>query len=265
MKKFFLIFLSLYICVQAQDYSKKSIIRHTKFSVSGYLTYDNSVSSPISGATVYLTTGNSIIDSATTDLNGYYKILTNDNGICSLTAKVSQPSGGLTSANMLALQKASLGSLKLEGVKFKAGDFNNSGTIDAYDLLKFMQYYLNPQDYPQGLGWVSETPVISIDGNDVVQDIKTICRGDVLGSFIPVSNSSISGKILYDNTLNTPIANAKVYLKNKLVVIDSTVTDLSGAYAFNNVKAGSYNVIPQLQFRGEALTMQMRWHYWMQA
>jgi len=56
-------------------------------------------------------------------------------------------------------------------------------------------------------------------------------------------NKSISGVITYDNSLSTIMNNVKVYLFDSLgTAIDTTSSDASGYYIFENVPQGSYSI-----------------------
>lgn len=52
----------------------------------------------------------------------------------------------------------------------------------------------------------------------------------------------VSGILTYDNTSNTPITSAKVYLKNATAVVDSAVTDTAGSFTFSSVANGTYTL-----------------------
>jgi uncharacterized protein (TIGR02145 family) len=58
------------------------------------------------------------------------------------------------------------------------------------------------------------------------------------------TGASISGKVSYDNTQNTPMSCIKVFLNNSIgVVIDSTVTDNTGTYTFCGISTGNYSLL----------------------
>jgi uncharacterized repeat protein (TIGR02543 family) len=82
-----------------------------------------------------------------------------------------------------------------------------------------------------------------------VKFVTSFCEvSDVNLSIIPVqfingcvkSAGSLSGDLLYANSSKTPIDGAKVFLKNPVLVIDSTVTDQAGHFSFANKPAGVY-------------------------
>ena len=63
---------------------------------------------------------------------------------------------------------------------------------------------------------------------------------------------TLTGKLLYDNTSQTPINGQKIVLTNissnisATDPINTTITDADGNYVFNNVKPGNYIITPQI-------------------
>lgn len=54
--------------------------------------------------------------------------------------------------------------------------------------------------------------------------------------------NTISGLLLYANTASTVLGNTKIFLYNGTTLLDSTITDAGGAYAFTNKTNGTYSV-----------------------
>jgi len=78
-----------------------------------------------------------------------------------------------------------------------------------------------------------------IIGNVNNQNILTSTQN---GTVIVFPNSKISGRVLYNNSASAPLPGVQVFLKNGNVVTDSTATDNSGGYVFNNVYDGNYQL-----------------------
>ena len=55
-----------------------------------------------------------------------------------------------------------------------------------------------------------------------------------------IQTKGLYGKLVYANSSSTPMSNVKVYLKNPDTVVDSSITDASGAFSFTNKSAGTY-------------------------
>jgi uncharacterized protein (TIGR02145 family) len=59
----------------------------------------------------------------------------------------------------------------------------------------------------------------------------------------PCTSPSISGKLIYENTQNTPLSASTVYLKNSIgIILDSVLTDQNGYYQFCNLASGNYKL-----------------------
>ena len=88
--------------------------------------------------------------------------------------------------------------------------------------------------------------------------VATMSNGIWRRPLSDIGGKTIQGKITYDNKYSTPIKNTKLYLKNsENITIDSTVTDTTGSYTFNNDTNGTYTVQPAITipWGGETLLM----------
>ena len=88
----------------------------------------------------------------------------------------------------------------------------------------------------QGANEVTDTSFFN--GTDNVVRVNIIP-----GENIILNNASscvVSGKVVYDNAAGTPLPNVKIILSGPET--DSTVTDSSGEYIFDNIEPGNYTV-----------------------
>ncbi|MBP7497645.1 MAG: C39 family peptidase, partial [Bacteroidales bacterium] len=98
-------------------------------------------------------------------------------------------------------------------------------------------YYMNP--------WYGE--------GDKIADYNWILKDDyhdwthTLTMYEAPSNFTIKGKIIYDNSFQSPQTNIKVYLLKEDKKTDSTYTDVQGSYIFKNLKKGTYKVQPLIE------------------
>lgn len=186
MSKLFLFIILSSLVIYSQTLPNNLIKQSDKFTISGYLTYDNSYNSPISNTTIHLTQDGNIVASTTTNYYGHYSFDIIDNGTYTLIPVINKPAYRMNSANLLAIQMCAIGAAQIgQGLKFKAGDIDNSGKIDAYDVyLALGKTQSLISQFPKG-DWFSETPSVIIDGNSAAKNIKAICYGDVLGTYIP--------------------------------------------------------------------------------
>lgn len=246
MKKLILFFLLISISLYSQERQNKSWDWGNKFSISGFLTYDNSINSPLSGTTILLKNGSLIIDSTKTDNSGYYSFLIPDNGKYTLLPRISKDWGPVSQLNRQAILENFKGTIKLEGLRLKAADVNNNGSPNSADALALFRRFTYPNEAPfPGGDWISETPEVLLDGNNVTQNIKAICKGDVLGSYKP-NSTKITGTLVYDNSQKSPLAKTMIYLKEENVIVDSTITDFSGRYSLTAATIGNFTLSPKI-------------------
>ncbi len=104
---------------------------------------------------------------------------------------------------------------------------------------------IDNKPFPGG-DWVSDEPQVMVDGDNASMDIRALCKGDVLQSFIP-DQVIITGKLFYDNKTNTPIYPASILLRYNENIIDTIQTDYDGAFSIPVKKYGSYTLIPQIK------------------
>ncbi|MHC1706319.1 MAG: PKD-like domain-containing protein [Bacteroidales bacterium] len=72
------------------------------------------------------------------------------------------------------------------------------------------------------------------------------CPGSPVQASVAVKahGSSITGSLLYDNPVNSPLSCSKIYLKNiSGITVDSAATDQQGNYRFCDIPNGSYKLV----------------------
>jgi uncharacterized protein (TIGR02145 family) len=168
-------------------YNESPCSGFTGASITGTLSYNNSISTPLTYSTVFLKNESGVvIDSTLSDWNGVYQFCSVENGNYSLTAKTDKPWGGVNSTDALLVLKQFVQMVHLEGLYLAAAnvDMNpNINSIDAYIVQK--RFILQINSFPVG-DWVFENPLVSITGPSVnTVNIKGICYGDVNGSYLP--------------------------------------------------------------------------------
>jgi len=179
------------------------------YKISGYLTYDNDLNTPLQGITVYLKQGDNpypdtipmpvIVTSSITDANGYFEMYA-PNGTYWLDGDKDFPlwsTDWVNVGDIINVQKYVAGvapntigpitptppwTLRQKAANVYRNDEINGGDIIV--LQKRVAGVLPNPNYTAG-DMTFENPAIIIDSAPVVQDLKGISTGDVNGSYDP--------------------------------------------------------------------------------
>ncbi len=170
--------------------------------VEGYVTYDNPLQSPINNAMVYLKQGSDTVMTTITGLNGYFLFEDAPAGTLSLAAASNKPWGGVNATDALLILKHFVSISSLSGIRKKAADVDNTGTINSVDALATQRRYVGMITSFQAGDWAFEKPSVIVNGLGVVnQNIKGLCYGDVNGSYNPALKETHELLIAKEGTL----------------------------------------------------------------
>jgi len=168
------------------------------YDIYGQVRYDNSILSPLSNVNVLLKNGTSTIATSMTDVNGNYTLPTVPNGTYTTDGTSTKAWGGVNSLDALKLARHFQNLETLTGLRFRAGDVDNTGYINANDVLLVMQRAVQMISvFPVNSDWVFENNTILVNGAPVSNNFKGLCYGDVNGSYIPPVK--VSPSVALDN------------------------------------------------------------------
>ena len=92
--------------------------------------------------------------------------------------------GGGASNDAMMVMKHFAKLFQLTGLRLAAGDIDGSGSVNSIDALYLAQRFVFMiNSFPVG-DWVYENNLITINGSNLVHNIKGLCVGDVDGSYI---------------------------------------------------------------------------------
>jgi len=158
-------------------------------NITGTLTYDNTASTPLNGANVYLKAqgSGSILETATTDASGNFLFHTID-GNYFLDANCTKAWGGVGLPDVIQLRRIIASQVIPTALQNKAGDVNKSNSVSVQDVIFLRQKIalLNPSQWTIS-DFVYDNPSVSISGSSLTQNIKALCGGDVNNSYIPAA------------------------------------------------------------------------------
>ena len=155
------------------------------FTISGVMSYENPLASPMMNTTVYLKQGGNTIAQATTSSDGSYVFNSVPSGSYTLDGACSKAWGGVNAADALMVLKHFVGITQLSGVKLAAADVDANGYINSMDALAIAKRFVNILPNFVSGDWYFQKPAVVVSGANLTQPLKAICFGDVDGSYTP--------------------------------------------------------------------------------
>jgi hypothetical protein len=154
--------------------------------INGFIRYDNQANSPLGGVTVRLMLGPVILSTTTTDESGYYSFYDVLPGTYTLRCSSDKTWGGANSVDALLILKHFTGISVLNPLRLTAGDIDASSNVNSLDALNISKRFVGLIDNFSKGDWIFDNPAVTIaDYQDMMLNIKGICRGDVNGSYNP--------------------------------------------------------------------------------
>lgn len=162
-------------------------------NISGYITYDNTVSTPMNDVKVkLLNNANVVIDSTITNAAGFYSFNNLADGNYHLKYSTTKEFGGVNATDALLVLKHFVHLQLLTGIKIPACDIDGSGFINAIDALSIAKRFTQQlTSFPIG-DWYFQPVIFTIPTNVSQFDVKVLCVGDANGSYTPPSKQMTS-------------------------------------------------------------------------
>jgi hypothetical protein len=156
------------------------------FNLSGRLTYDNTVSTPLGNTTVRLMQDQQPVFTAITDAMGNYSFGNIPNGVYNLSPICTKQWGGVNSTDALKVLRHFTGLTLLNGVRLAAADVNASNSVNSVDALLIAKRFVALTSSFIVGDWIFEQHQVQVSGTGAQTiDIKGVVYGDVDGSYIP--------------------------------------------------------------------------------
>jgi len=222
------------------------------YSITGKVTYDNSLATALNNVDVTLNTGASVVGTFNTDPLGNYIFPGLANGSFVTKASTTRTWGGVNALDALLIAQYFQGTVSLSGLKLAAADVDGNSVPNANDALLVLQRSAALiSSFPIGEDWLFEQKSVTIAGADVINNFTGLCYGDVNGSqftgmkstgFYPMS---ISGKlevfpgaqvrlpITAQTTMEAGALSLGIQVPAGLRVVGVTVADDHGSLAYN--------------------------------
>jgi hypothetical protein len=154
--------------------------------ISGVVSYDNPLKTPIPNTTIYLenSAGNKI-DSSLADSTGAFRFINLTNGTYKIVCENTPMKWrGVNPVDALIVIRNFVGLYKFNNeLQAQAADVNNDNQINPLDALIINMRFVRQINHFVLPDWIFESPALTISDTSVTQDIKAICAGDVNRSF----------------------------------------------------------------------------------
>jgi len=159
--------------------------------ISGSVKYNNTANTALPQSKVFLFQSVAtqaglwqLTDSTISGTGGAYSFNNYPNGTYMVKARPQLPWSGVNGTDALFILRHSTGvGSGLSGLYLAAGDVNANQLVNAGDVLTINRRFANLiSGFPSG-DWASETPEFTAQGQSVVRNIRTLCYGDVNGSY----------------------------------------------------------------------------------
>ncbi len=224
--------------------------------ISGNVTYQNTANSPLRDVLVYLrNTEGDVMDSVLTNTSGDYDFGYKSKTTYLIEGYSDSPWGGVNSTDALIVRRQIVGLSSFDTLQAEAADIDNSGLISGNDALLMRKRIVGEINSFSINDWCFSRDTIKIESANINHPIKTLCAGDVNGSYSPVFTKSSKitlgrrGKVNADRNqlIELPVICNKefqpaaiTYLMDYpdgLIKIENIVSSLSGfMYKANNGK-----------------------------
>ncbi len=169
---------------QCQSTASISITVLPVYPVTGFLRYANAFFTPLQNATLILKNADGeILESTQSGLGGAFSFSEQVSGTYQIDI---QPTGfgGVNATDALEISRHIVRYITLSGLKLKAADVNNSGSISSADPLLILRRTVELLDtFPAG-DW-TWNPFFSVDDAPLTLQLEALCTGDVNASHIP--------------------------------------------------------------------------------
>ncbi len=153
--------------------------------ITGYVNYLNTAATVMNNTDVYLIQGGLVVQTTTTDANGYYQFTSLADDSYVIDASSTKPWGGGNSGDALLIMKHFVGLSSLTGLYLEAADVNDDGAVNTADALNVQQRFVGMIPGFVAGDWVFEKNTVVIAGLDETNDFAALCFGDVNASYTP--------------------------------------------------------------------------------
>lgn len=171
--------------------------------LGGTVKYANAGANPIKNAAMAIKNfGGTTIASTTTNTSGVYAFSAYTSGSYQMQITPTSAWGGVNSTDALLILNHFAQITSLTGMKLAAADVNWSHTINGTDALYVMKRFAGQiTSFPSG-DYLYHTDTVYTVGNQITNNFKMICFGDVDASYSPAKKSMQSVDLIQEGNIS---------------------------------------------------------------
>ncbi len=159
------------------------------YTLSGTLKYANTARTAMNNCTIIIKNMAIEVTRTTTDANGNYSVSGLADGTYTIEVYTTKTSGGLNSLDGASLRKKIGNIISYTPIQILAGDINHNGNINSLDVAPLRQKIGNLTATNWRIAnFVFYPTAVTINGENAVINILSLCGGDVNSSFTPSNN-----------------------------------------------------------------------------
>lgn len=164
--------------------------------VEGQLRYLNAGATAMTNSQLRLMQGSQLLHSASTNTMGMFSMPSVAGGAYSFAMSTNKPWGGGNATDALLISRHFSVLSPLSGLNLAAADVNNSGVVNSSDaLLVGRRAALQLSSFAAG-DWMWSPTSVQVGTTGVTMDVRTLCVGDVNGSYTPNVNQRMEMQAL---------------------------------------------------------------------
>lgn len=171
---------------------------YSQHRISGHVFYANPNSVALDSTVVILMQGTTQVKQTSADIYGFYHLDSIPDGIYTITATTSKHWGGVNSTDAYKVLLYFLRIDTMTSIQQLASNVDTYSQINAMDAFLIQKRFIQSVTSFPVNDWAIEPENITMTGQNIVVNLKALCRGDVDGSFNPPS-SFTCGNALVDS------------------------------------------------------------------
>ncbi len=177
------------------------------YTVSGNLTYDDGIPTPMNNVNVNLDDVSATpVASTITDAAGYYEFTGIRNGEYYISPDASLTWDGVTAMDITAYKKhiGNIPGFVLSGLALESGDVNANGTLTGIDLVFVKQRILGDISSFISGDWLHSDNSVLVDAANATVDLQAMCYGDANASYYTGTKSLTDIDVIYEENMAIP-------------------------------------------------------------